>query len=96
MATPFIAGPGALAAMILLTGEHSGDPVALVLVHGVMALVVMSAYILFLLSGLLDRLIGKTGINMITRLLGMLLAALSVQFIVDGLIGLGVIAGTAG
>ena len=96
LATPFIAGPGALAAMILLTGEYSGDPVALVLVHGVMALVVMSAYILFLLSGLLDRLIGKTGINMITRLLGMLLAALSVQFIVDGLIGLGVIAGTAG
>jgi len=40
---------------------------------------------MFLASGLFERLLGKTGINVITRLLGMLLAALSVQFILDGL-----------
>ena len=44
-----------------------------------------------MLGGTFERLLGKTGINVITRLMGMLLAALSVQFVVDGLNGLGVI-----
>jgi multiple antibiotic resistance protein len=43
------------------------------------------------LGGAFERFLGKTGINVITRLMGMLLAALSVQFVVDGLNGLGVI-----
>jgi multiple antibiotic resistance protein len=40
---------------------------------------------MFLASGLFERALGKTGINVVTRLLGMLLAALSVQFVLDGL-----------
>jgi multiple antibiotic resistance protein len=40
-------------------------------------------------SGALERAMGKTGINIITRLLGMLLAALSVQFVLDGLAAFG-------
>jgi len=46
-------------------------------------LIVMLA--MFLSSGLFERALGKTGINVVTRLLGMLLAALSVQFVLDGL-----------
>lgn len=42
-------------------------------------------FLLFLASGLLERALGKTGITVVTRLLGMLLAALSVQFVLDGL-----------
>ncbi|MBI6629776.1 MarC family protein [Pontibaca salina] len=84
LAIPLIAGPGAIASMILLTGQRPGfDGLALVI--GVMLAVVALALVLFLGSGLLERALGKTGINVVTRLLGMLLAALSVQFVLDGL-----------
>jgi multiple antibiotic resistance protein len=56
-----------------------------------MVSVVILTFTFFLLGGAFERLLGKTGINVITRLMGMLLAALSVQFVVDGLNGLGVI-----
>ena len=43
----------------------------------------------FMLSGPIERVLGKTGITVVTRLLGMLLAALSVQFVLDGLAAFG-------
>jgi multiple antibiotic resistance protein len=46
-------------------------------------------FAMFMAAGLLEKMLGKTGINVVTRLLGMLLAALSVQFILDGLEGFG-------
>ena len=45
--------------------------------------------VLFMLAGPLSRALGRTGTMVVTRLLGMLLAALSVQFIIDGLRGTG-------
>ncbi len=91
LATPLIAGPGSMAAMILLAGT-SGDRLnAVLLTISAMAGVIIVALVLFMLSGALAKLLGRTGINVITRLLGMLLAALAVQFIVDGLRGLGVL-----
>lgn len=85
LATPLIAGPGALAAMILLTGEVRGDWLAVAGVMAVMLAVLALVLILFLFAGLLERALGRTGTNVVTRLLGMLLAALSVQFVLDGL-----------
>ena len=70
--------------MILLSGQKPGlEGFALVMcvVLSVLALMLL----MFLVSGLFERAIGKTGINVVTRLLGMLLAALSVQFVLDGL-----------
>ncbi|WP_226780598.1 MarC family protein [Oceaniglobus trochenteri] len=84
LATPLIAGPGAIATMILLTGQTGGDLGAMVLVHLVLALVLAIMLGLFMAANLLERLLGDVGINVVTRLLGMLLAALSVQFVVDG------------
>ncbi len=81
---PLIAGPGSIATVILLTGQHPGLE-GLAMVVGVMLAVIATVLVLFLASGWLARLMGKTGINVVTRLLGMLLAALSVQFILDGL-----------
>lgn len=88
LATPLLAGPGALATMILLVGN---DPSTL---HTLMILVVMLSVlalnmVLFLLAGPLSRALGRTGTMVVTRLLGMLLAALSIQFILDGLRGTG-------
>lgn len=90
LAIPLIAGPGAIASMILLTGQTRGTG-HVAAIHGVMALVIACVFILFLLAGPLEKLLGSTGNLVVTRLLGMLLAALSVQFVIDGLRDLQVI-----
>ncbi|MGB8622974.1 MAG: MarC family protein [Paracoccaceae bacterium] len=89
LATPLIAGPGAMATMILLTGQAGGGWLATASVLLVMLAVISVVLSLFLVSSLLEHLLGKTGINVVTRLLGMLLAALSVQFVLDGLKNVG-------
>jgi multiple antibiotic resistance protein len=90
LATPLIAGPGALATMILLTGDAQVGWITIAAMHGVMLAVIAVVLVFFLAGGLLERALGPTGINVATRLLGMLLAALSVQFVLDGLRGFGV------
>jgi multiple antibiotic resistance protein len=91
LATPLIAGPGAIATMILLIGQSGGDWAATGLIIGLM-LVMMAVTLAFLLAApLLERMLGRTGTIVITRLLGMLLAALSVQFVIDGIRGTGLI-----
>ncbi|WP_412509690.1 MarC family protein [Roseovarius sp. SYSU LYC5161] len=84
LAIPLIAGPGAIATIILLVGQGEGL-VGFVAILGVLLAVLALVLTLFLGAGLLERLLGKVGINVVTRLLGMLLAALSVQFVLDGL-----------
>lgn len=91
LATPLIAGPGAFTTMILLVstpGAGWGDALA---IHAVMIAVVALAFLFFLAAGMIERALGRTGIIVITRLLGMLLAALSVQFVLDGIRGTGLI-----
>ena len=89
LATPLIAGPGAIASVILLVGqaETSVDVAAILFV---VVAVVFCAFLMFLAAGILERALGRTGINVVTRLLGMLLAALSVQFVLDGLSAFGI------
>ncbi|MFD1797331.1 MarC family protein [Paracoccus aurantiacus] len=91
LATPLLAGPGALATMILLVGENQGA-VHTLIIHLVMLFVLGLCMVFFVLAGPLSRLLGRTGTMVVTRLLGMLLAALSVQFIIDGLRGTGLYA----
>ena len=83
IAIPLIAGPGAIASIILLTGN--GDGLWHLSVLGVMLAVILIVFGLFMLSAPLERILGQTGTNVVTRLLGMLLAALAVQFILTGL-----------
>lgn len=88
LAIPLIAGPGAIASVILLTGEKPGVE-GFITVMGITFAVLVLMGLTMQASGYLERALGKVGINVITRLLGMLLAALSVQFVLDGLSAFG-------
>jgi multiple antibiotic resistance protein len=90
LAMPLLAGPGALATMILLSGQGEGWGY-LAMIHLIMGAVLVIALVLFELASGLGRVLGRTGIMVVTRLFGMLLAALSVQFIIDGLKGSGLV-----
>ena len=74
--------------MILLSGQAQGDPLYLAQVMGVAAAVLGVVLLLFSLASPVERLLGPTGINVVTRLLGMLLAALSVQFVLNGILAI--------
>lgn len=93
LAIPLIAGPGSIASVILLLGEKPGIE-GMITVLGITALALLVMMSVLLASSILDRIFGKTGIDVITRLLGMLLAALSVQFVLDGLAAFGFGPGT--
>jgi multiple antibiotic resistance protein len=84
MAIPLIAGPGAIASVILLVGAKPGGE-GLAAVLAITAVILLIMYIMLRLSSALERAMGKVAINVLTRVLGMLLAALSVQFVLDGL-----------
>ncbi len=89
LAIPLIAGPGAIATMILLTSQNGGEWAWVLTVHAVMAAVILLTFLFFLMANPIERALGPVGINVVTRLLGMLLAALSVQFVLDGLQAVG-------
>jgi multiple antibiotic resistance protein len=86
LAIPLLSGPGAITSMLLLMGHHAGDGHAQAAVIGVMVLVLGLCALVFLLAEPLEQLIGMTLTAVISRLLGIILAALAVQHILDGVI----------
>jgi multiple antibiotic resistance protein len=84
MAIPMIAGPGSIASMMLLSAKAQGT-VEQAVVLGAMTAVILLTLLALLLAGPLMRLIGAKLEAMITRILGVILAALAVQFVLDGL-----------
>ena len=92
LATPLIAGPGALATMILLGGHEAGDYPGIAALLGVMVVVLALTYLAFRAGNLIERGLGHNGVVVVTRLFGILLAALAVQFVLDGLHDIGVLA----
>ena len=84
MAIPMIAGPGSIASIMLLSARAQGT-VEQVVVLGAMTAVILLTLLALLLAGPLMRLIGAKLEAMITRILGVILAALAVQFVLDGL-----------
>src|SRR5215213_7519271 len=84
LAIPLMAGPGAITATVLLAGRADGDPLRLAVLIGIIAVVMATCLIVFLFATRVERLFGKTGNAVLSRLLGVLLAAMAVQFVVDG------------
>ena len=85
LAIPLMAGPGAITAAILLAGRAGNDVVQLGALLVVIAIVVISCLIAFMLGARLAKLLGVTGSIVLERLLGVMLAALAVQFVIDGI-----------
>lgn len=84
MAIPMIAGPGSIATvMLLMARAHGAGETAVV--FAAMALVLLITTVTLLAAGPIMRLLGDQGEAIITRLLGVLLAALAAQYVVDGI-----------
>ena len=90
LAIPLMAGPGAITAMILLAGRADGRIDHLVSLYVVAALVMAACFVCFLMAERISKLMGITGRAVMTRLLGIILAALAVQFVIDGVMVLGI------
>jgi len=84
LAIPLVAGPGALTSVVLLMSEAGGDVARSAVVLGELVLVLLLTVGCFLGASRLMRVLGITGVNVVTRVSGLLLAALAVQFVVDG------------
>jgi multiple antibiotic resistance protein len=84
MAIPMIAGPGSIASVMLLMARSEGLDQSLI-VLGAMAAVLILTVIALLAAGPLMRLLGHKVEAMITRILGVILAALAAQFVIDGI-----------
>ncbi len=84
LAIPLMAGPGAITATVLLAGRAGGQPARIALLLGVIALVLAICVLVFALAARIAGLMGTTGNVVLSRLLGVLLAALAVQFVIDG------------
>ncbi|HEV3045129.1 MAG TPA: MarC family protein [Roseiarcus sp.] len=89
LAIPLMAGPGAITATILLAGRAGADWEMLTALLIIIAATMALCYLTFLTSERVAAMLGATGNIVLTRLLGVILAALAVQFIIDGIAGIG-------
>lgn len=83
LAIPLMAGPSAITATIL-HASNAGNILNMVALIVIIAVVIGSCYAVFRASNLIDRLLGTTGRAVLSRLLGVLLAAMAVQIVADG------------
>ena len=84
LAFPLLAGPGALTTVVLLMGRAT-DPMHMVMVIAAMLAVLAVALAALLAADRVNRLLGVTGANVVSRVLGVILAALAAQFVLDGI-----------
>ena len=86
LAIPLIAGPGALTTVLLMASQAQGQPAALGAIVAMLLAVLIVTFLTLMAASRIMRVIGETGANVVGRLLGVLLAALAVQLIFDGVV----------
>jgi multiple antibiotic resistance protein len=86
LAIPLVAGPGAMTSIVLLMGEAEGDRNMQAAILATMAVVLVLSLLCLLAASTLMKLLGVTGVNVITRVFGIITAALGVQFVIDGVL----------
>ena len=74
--------------MLVVTTQAEGRPAYLGILFGALVVVLLMSYISLRIAGRLTDVLGKTGINVVTRVLDIVLAALAVQLVADGTLGL--------
>ena len=89
LAIPLMAGPGSITATMLLAGRAGADWPELIGLMGIVALVMAISYVTLLMAEGVSRLLGTTGNIVLTRMLGVILAALAVQFVINGIVAIG-------
>ena len=88
LAIPLLAGPGAFATVLVFVARADGRPEYLAILLGCVLLVMLLAWAALRLASSVTDLLGFTGINVITRVFGIILAALAVQLVADGVLAL--------
>jgi multiple antibiotic resistance protein len=85
LAIPLISGPGALTTVVLLMQEGEPSYVHQAILVGIILLVIMITYIFLRSASFIQKILGVTGSNVITRVFGIILTALATQFIISGI-----------
>lgn len=84
LGTPLLAGPGAISTVILYA-QHDQSPMHYIILAAEIVLVAFVTWLVLLLAPKVSDLLGRTGINIVTRLMGLVMAAVGVEFIANGL-----------
>jgi multiple antibiotic resistance protein len=85
LGVPLLAGPGAITHMIVAAGAARGEPVQQAALLIPVALVALSVWLSFRAAPVIERRLGRTGIHVVTRLMGLIIAAISIEMIASGL-----------
>lgn len=91
LAIPMLCGPGNIAALLMFSQDAWGDPFKTGMLMALSTLVFLIAMIVMFFSAAIERLAGQTGISIFQRLMGLILSALSVQILHNGLVSMGVV-----
>lgn len=91
LAIPMIAGPGMVTTIMLYSAGNYPFLSTTVMLFSAVIISLFGMYVALSLSGLVLKILGKTGVSVVERIMGLLLAGLSVQFIYDGLVKLGIV-----
>lgn len=85
LAIPFLCGPGNIAALLMFSSQAKGDIVKLGIISIISVVTFLIAMLVMLVAGKLQQVLGQTGISVIHKLMGLILSAMAVQFIINGL-----------